>query len=372
MVLGHSIALAAERITAPIEGMHMAISGRWWERTGRPGRAVGLVHDTVSTGVYGSVRLGAKVLGAAINHRVSADSPVSLKAQTIVNGLWGDDLGCFGDDLEISMEIRGSEGDVLVDESGLTDVPPDVAPRLILLIHGLFESEICWRGNEQEHAIMEILESRSHLTVLNVRYNSGRRISDNGELLASMLDALSRDWPVRIESLALVGNSMGGLLIRSACAVAEQQDQTWLMNVSDIVTIATPHRGTPIEQGVDIVSSVLSLADSTRPLGEFLDSRSEGIKDLRDGTATVNRFLLFPSIDHHFIATVVTSNPASPIGAVLGDLVVRPASASMGRDRSSTSVTVIGGTNHFKSLMSPVVIDRVVGCVDHGRPEGVG
>jgi pimeloyl-ACP methyl ester carboxylesterase len=349
--------------------MHLAISGRWWGMAGSPGRTVGLVHETISTGVYGSVRLGAKVLGAAVNHRVQTDSPVSLKSQAIVNGLWGDDLGPYGHDLEISMEIIGSESDLLVDESGLVNVPPVVTPHLVLLVHGLFESEICWRGSEQEHGIREILESRSHLTVMDVRYNSGRRIADNGELLASMLDILSREWPVRIESIALVGNSMGGLLTRSACAVAERQDLAWIKQVSRVVTIATPHRGTPIEQGVDVVASVLSRVDSTRSLGDFLNSRSEGIKDLRHGRATVDTYRVTRSIDHHFIAAVVPSDPTNRIGEVLGDLVVRPTAASIGENRSSTSVTVVGGTNHFKSLTSPAVIDRVVECVDHGTPE---
>ena len=184
-----------------------------------------------------------------------------------------------------------------------------------------------------------------------------------------MLDTLSREWPVRIESIALVGSSMGGLLIRGACAAAERQDLAWIKHVSDVVTIATPHQGTPIEQGVDAVASALSRVDSTRSLGDFLNSRSEGIKDLRHGRATVDQYRLTRSIDHHFIAAVVTSDPASRIGEVLGDLVVRPAAASIGDNRSPTSVTVIGGTNHFKSLTSPAVIDRVVQCVDHGTPE---
>jgi hypothetical protein len=114
------------------------------------------------------------------------------------------------------------------------------------------------------------------------------------------------------------------------------------------------------------VASALLFPDSTRPLGRFLDSRSEGIKDLRHGAVSVDGHQTASSIDHHVIAAVVSSNPTSPVGALFGDLVVRPASASSRDDQSVTSVTVVGGTNHFKALTSPAVIDRVIECVDFG------
>jgi pimeloyl-ACP methyl ester carboxylesterase len=356
----------AERIVEPIEEMHLTISHGWFTATGFSGNPARRVHDTVLNGIYGSVRLGASVLGKVISHRVPVDSPISLQGQAIVNGLWGDDLGPFADDLEISMEICSSAGEVVSEKLGVRRLPSEATPHLVVLVHGLFESEICWRGDEDDPSLMEALESRLHLTVLSARYNSGRRIQDNGEQLASMLDVLMAEWPVGIESIALVGNSMGGLLIRSACAVADQRNHEWLGNVGSIVTVATPHRGTPIEKGVDVVASALLFADSTRPLGNFLDSRSEGIKDLRHGAVSVDGYQTVSSIDHHVVAAVVSSNPTSPVGALFGDLVVRPASASSGDGQSVTSVTVVGGTNHFKVLTSPAVIDRVVDCVDPG------
>jgi pimeloyl-ACP methyl ester carboxylesterase len=364
MALGDSIALVAERIVEPIEEMHLTISHGWFAATGFPGKPARRVHDAVLNGIYGSVRLCASILGEAISHRVPVDSPVSLKGQAIVNGLWGDDLGPFGDDLEISMEICSSAGDVVTDRLGARRLPSEATPHLVVLVHGLFESEICWRGSEGDPGLMEALESRLHLTVLSARYNSGRRIQDNGEQLASMLDILTAEWPVGIESIVLVGNSMGGLLIRSACAVAEQRNHEWLGNVGNIVTVATPYRGTPIEKGVDVVASALLFADSTRPLGNFLDSRSEGIKDLRHGAVVEDGHQPASSIDHHVIAAVVGSNPTSLVGALFGDLVVRPGSATYRDGQPVTSSTVVGGANHFNVLANPVVIDRVVECVD--------
>jgi len=364
MSLGNSVAMAVQRVVAPIEGMHAAISRPWFTAAGTSGRTVGRVHDVVLSGAYGSVRLGAAALGVAIDHRVRADAPVSLKGQAIVNGLWGDDLGPFSDGLEITMEITDNAGDVVADRSGPIHVGAEATAHLVVLVHGLFESQDCWRGNESAPGLAEVLETRRHLTVLSVRYNSGLQISDNAEQLASMLDATCAAWPVPVESIVLVGNSMGGLLIQGACALAEREDRAWLARVSDVVAVATPYRGTPIEKGVSAISWALSIAYSTRPLADFLDSRSAGIKDLRHGMIGVDASRMAPNTDHHCIAAVVTSDPSSRVGSVIGDLVVRPASASMDTYESPSSVTVVGGTNHFAALTNSAVIDFVVECVD--------
>jgi pimeloyl-ACP methyl ester carboxylesterase len=363
MVLGQSIALATERIVAPIEGMHLTISNTWFAATGVPGRAVQRVHDVASRAVYRSVEVGGAVLGGVVSGRVSADSQTPVQARAIVNGLWGDDLGHHERNLGISMEIRGSDGELVADSSGLVHEPSAATPHLVVLVHGLFESEMCWSGGRDHPSITDGLDARPHLTALGVRYNSGRRISDNAAELTNMLDVLCANWPVQVESIVLIGNSMGGLLIRGACTVAERRNRQWVESVTQVVTVATPHLGTPIEKGVAILSAALSIADSTRPLGHFLDSRSQGIKDLRHGRAVEGGNELAAGIDHHAIAAVVTADPGHPIGSMLGDLVVRPTSASMGHAQTTT---IVGGTNHFGALASPAVIDRVLECVDPG------
>jgi pimeloyl-ACP methyl ester carboxylesterase len=367
MVLGHSIAFATNRVVAPIEGMHLSIAKGWFGATGPPGRVARAIHDSVASGVYGSVRIGAAVLGDAISYGTSPDSPISMKGRAIVNGLWGDDLGRYSSAVETSMEIRSSSGDVIADGSGQVGPLSDATSHIVVLVHGLFEYENCWRGDTSDPGLMEVLEGRPHLTLLNVRYNSGRVVADNGEQLAGLLDILCDIWPVRIASIALVGNSMGGLLIRSACSVAEQKGQSWLEDVRNIVTVATPHHGTPIEKGVDLVASLLSVASSTRPLGIFLDSRSRGIKDLGDGSISTSEYQHASNIDDHCIAAVITADPASPVGAALGDLVVQPASASRGKPRHSKSATVIGGTSHFAALGNAKVIESVAKRVDPAR-----
>lgn len=361
--------MAAERIVEPVQGMHMAISRRWFGAAGRPGKTIGRIHDAISNGVYGSVSLGATALGEAINQRVPGDAPTSLKGRAIVNGLWGDDLGPFRDRIEILMEITDGAGDVVVDASGLVFVPPDATPHVVVLVHGLFESLDCWRGSDNAPGVAEILETRPHLTVLAARYNSGLRISENAAQLASMLDLTCATWPVPVESIVLVGSSMGGVLIRSACAVGERQNQPWRASVSGVVTVAAPHRGTPIEKWVNAVSSGLSKVDETRPLGDFLDSRSAGIKDLRHGMIDQSISEMDQDSDHHYVALVVTPDPTNPVGRAMSDLVVRPTSASGGEHESSPSARIVGGTNHFAALANSAVIELVVGYADQASPQ---
>jgi hypothetical protein len=67
--------------------------------------------------------------------------------------------------------------------------------------------------------------------------------------------------------------------------------------------------------------------------------------------------------DHHFVAAVITSDPAHPVGAFLGDLMVRVASGT-GRGRSrhieATEIRVLGGRRHFDMPHDAEVLDQVM------------
>ena len=42
--------------------------------------------------------------------------------------------------------------------------------------------------------------------------------------MAALLDRLVQAWPVDVRRIALVGHSMGGLILRAACAVSTDSD----------------------------------------------------------------------------------------------------------------------------------------------------
>jgi hypothetical protein len=360
--------------------MHRAIARRWFAALGAAGEPTRRVHDTVSGLVYGAIRLAGAAVGVAVDARLPVERRGADSVQAIVNGLWGDALGRHEERLGITMGVRDAAGTPVSPDRDLAAAFPTASAHLVVLVHGLVKTERCWRGAEGHGGIYAALEDHPGLTPVAVRYNSGLRVSQNGEKLASLLEEVVSAWPVPVRSIALVGHSMGGLVVRSACALARAAGHRWIDGVHSVVAIATPHRGAPLEKAVNLAAWCLGVAPETRPLGDFLNGRSVGIKDLRFGAIaeedwsqhdpdallanTVADHPLLPGIDHHFITSVVTSRPSHPIGMALGDLLVRAVSGSGGRRADTADVVLLGGLNHFEVLHQSEVIDRVMGWVE--------
>jgi pimeloyl-ACP methyl ester carboxylesterase len=120
-------------------------------------------------------------------------------------------------------------------------------------------------------------------TPLYLRYNSGRHISTNGRAFAAMLEELVPSWPGPIDELVLLGHSMGGLVARSACHVAGEQQHTWLAHLRALITLGTPHHGAPLERAGNWFERMLELSPYSAPLGALGRIRSAGVTDLRFG-----------------------------------------------------------------------------------------
>jgi len=377
--IGAALAFAAERVVLPIEAMHQVIARRWFGPLGALGSPVRRVHDAVATVAYNSVRLSADAVGSGMDGRISIESNTADSVHAFVNGLWGDDLGRRGDRLEITMAVRDRDGAPVPIGPDLVTAFPGATGCLVILVHGLVETERCWTATETQPGLAEELESHVGTTPVPIRYNSGLRVSENGTRLASLLEEVHSAWPVPVQSVALVGHSMGGLVVRSACEAARVAGHRWIDDVGDVVTVGAPHQGSPLEKLANVAASGLRVAPETRPLADFVDRRSVGIKDLRYGAIieddwngidpdalldnTVGDHTLPPNIDHHFVAAVVTSDPAHPVGVAVGDLVVRAASGGGGRHLEPSNVVVVGGKNHFDLIHDPEVIDSVLSWI---------
>ena len=119
-----------------------------------------------------------------------------------------------------------------------------------------------------------------------LRANTGLTLRANGAALTALLQQLTRAWPVPVERIALVGHSMGGLVFRAAAAdVVDDCDDRWVDRVSDVVTLGTPHLGSPVAGGVGAGSRALGLVPESAALGRILDWRSVGVHDLVHGLA---------------------------------------------------------------------------------------
>ncbi len=373
MSVGSMVTLTVERILKPVEGMHRAVAAPWFAALGAVGRPVRVTHDVISRVVYGSIRIGARAVGVGLDTRVAPDSSAADPAQAFVNGLWGDTLGRHEPGVGTSMSIRNRQGVPIPLGPELTAAFPTATDHLVVLVHGLVKTERSWHGTDTNPGLMRALEDDPVLTPVALRYNTGHSVETNGARLASLLEAVHARWPRPVRSVALVGHSMGGLVIRSACAAATHAGHSWIEDVRDVVTIGSPHRGAPLEKFVNAAALALKVTPQTRALADFLDTRSQGIKDLRHGRIgyTVDEepegHARLPHLEHHFVAGVITTNPAHPIGAVVGDLMVRPASSTRAPRLEPTNVAILGGVSHFDLLHEPAVIDQVMAWLAPSR-----
>jgi pimeloyl-ACP methyl ester carboxylesterase len=225
-----------------------------------------------------------------------------------------------------------------------------------VLLHGLGQTERCFSPSDTDPGMTEALASSSFTPVL-VRYNTGSAVAVNGRDLSALLDGMVSVWPVPVTEIALVGYSMGGLVARAAIAFGRSNGDSWAETVRHLITVATPHAGSPIEKGAEAMSRALQLAPQTRPLGGFVARRSAGIRDLQTGAGLP---AVLAGVDHLAIGSVMTADTSHPIGSLVGDLVVRPGSATGGGRVVVNDQVLIGGRRHHDILADPSIPQRIL------------
>lgn len=281
-------------------------------------------------------------------------------AVAIVNGLFGDALDERDSRLATKMTIRAGDAPLALDRDtprgALIDDLPDNSSRICILVHGLMSTDSIWRFPDDSFTTYGTLLAEDHdLTVLSLRYNTGRHISLNGRDLAHLLNLLVWAWPVRVREINLIGHSMGGLVIRSALHYARpgrpigrrlRIGRRWTNKVRRVVLIGVPNDGAGLEAFVNSTSAALWALPlpPARIIGLGLDQRSAGIKDLRFGAIhdedwveqdPDSRQRIHPHRPHRLrranhlvIAGTVTSDPEHPVARRIGDALVTSSSAA--------------------------------------------
>ncbi|HEU4320613.1 MAG TPA: alpha/beta fold hydrolase [Acidimicrobiia bacterium] len=361
--VGDMVAILTTQVSAPIEGMHRAITDRWFRLAGPAVEPARRVVDGLIALTYQTVRLSGSAVGATISIGSDvASRRVSLRpvwetrrgryVQSVLNGVWGDRLEAEKSSMRIQLGLRDPDGSTISPSpTSLCRAIPNPSTRVVVLLHGFGETERCWGSGQS--SLAEGLEADG-FSVLRPRYNTGRPVTDSGSELADLLEAVTRSWPVPVEEIALIGHSMGGLVAQNALVAARSAGHRWARLATHLVAIGTPHLGSPVEKGVAMTSRALGLFKETRPLATFLEGRSAGIKNL--GYGADHR----PDrVRHHAVAGVVTTDPGHPLGVLVGDLVVRVSSAlgqSRGDRAGSSDVLVVGGRHHADLLDDPEVV----------------
>ncbi|MEX1287261.1 MAG: hypothetical protein AB1Z57_04905 [Acidimicrobiia bacterium] len=346
MPLGSAVAIAADRLTRPVEGMHRAISHRWFSALGPVAAPIRLAHDAIADTVYASIRVAGTAVGIGLDLGVRLEEEAADGLRAFVTGVLGDDHGPHSRALDIPMEVRG-----LADER---------TGRLVVLVHGVTETERIFGGAD---GLAAAIDTDPTLTAIPIRYHTGLPIADNGARLADLLEDVVADWPVPVHTIALVGRSMGGLVARAACTIATDAGHGWVGAVSDVITIGTPHRGSYVARFAHAAARGLAIVPETRPLADVLDARSPGIGDLRHGYEAE----LPAGIDHHFVAGVVTADPDHPVGALVGDALVGRRSA-VGHGLGPTTTVTVASAPHGRVHRHPDVVAEVMGWL--GRSAG--
>jgi pimeloyl-ACP methyl ester carboxylesterase len=372
-----------------IGAIHTAIATRVFRAIGPQAAPARLAHDAIARGVYASIRGVSTAAGIAADRALAlrdpgdgrqlSSRPRGALALGILNGLEGDALERAGSDLHQPLAIHAHGRPVTADVEALRQAFPTATRLPVVFMHGLMETEHAWRlgggptyGDKLAHDLGR--------TPVYVRYNSGRHVSENGRSLAELLEHVIDAWPAEIDEIALVGHSMGGLVARSACHQATELGHRWPARVRHVISLGTPHMGTPLVQGVHYVAHALHAVPETRPFARFLRRRSAGIRDLRQGSlvdadwsgrdpdelraVACAEVPLHPGATHCFVAATVTRSERHPIGRLLGDALVLSPSAS-GRSRArrigfrDEDGFTLGGAHHLALLNHRAVYEQL-------------
>lgn len=268
------------------EGLHDAVVSRVLPGPGGVGGRAKAAHDAVVGRTYGAGRALGGAAGAALGAVLApmasgsplSGSPTGGQVISTLNAAAGDRLHDQGSPLALPMALRSDGKDIDLRRAALDTAFPDVTGRLVLFVHGLAETDLAWMGRDgtgrpwsYAHALQP-----TGWTGATVRYNTGRHIADSGESLGSLLETIVAAWPVPVTDVALVGHSLGGLVIRAACASSVAAGHAWPGLVRSCVYLGSPHHGAVLEQGADVVGRVLGDIAQAGPLATLLRLRSAG------------------------------------------------------------------------------------------------
>ena len=284
--VGRLALTATHHVTDLVEEMHRAIvSGP--DVLGRP---LERQADELAKVVFGGVRLIARAVGAGAERSFAALAPwVEARApgprgdavRAVMNGVFGDHLAATGNPLAITMRLRREGRPLTLEPAALAAALPDAGGKPLVLIHGSSANDRQWLRGGHEHGAA--LARDLGYTPVWLHYNSGLHISTNGRQLAGLLEELVNAWPTPIEGLTLLGHSMGGLVARSACHVAEAEGHAWRGKLRKLAFLGTPHHGAPLERAGNLVHALLGVTKYSAPFKRLARIRSAGVTDLRYG-----------------------------------------------------------------------------------------
>lgn len=246
---------------------------------------------------------------------------------------------------QISGAVQGVIGDKLPKRfatemgfyAGENPLPADYVPaekHAVIFIHGSADTEHGWNPKPGEQSLGDKLKNEFGVAPLYLRYNSGLSVTENGEKLAGVL----ADFAARTKSparISLVAHSMGGLVAHSAIYHARAAAQGWLKRLKQVFLLGTPHAGAPLAKIAEKGEQILQFIPNPFTLiaASVIGFRSRGLKDLSRGQSGLpaEGKILQPRVRYVFIAGGVQKKSAGIMNRIIGDGMVREASAVQGQ-----------------------------------------
>jgi pimeloyl-ACP methyl ester carboxylesterase len=274
-------------VTELVETMHHNIA----RRPGPLGRPTFEPARGLTGFVYRRVRGVTRLVGGGIDAALAplvthfgrvSGWPGREAVVAALNGVLGDYLEETGNPLAIPMRFRVGGEPLELESATIAGALRTPRSRVVVMVHGLCMNDRQLNRNGNDHG--QCLARDLDASVLHLHYNTGRHISTNGAELATLLERLTVRWPVPLDELVLVGHSMGGLVIRSACAAAEDRGSRWRKSLRALVFLGTPHHGAPLERGGHGLDRLLAVSPYTAAFTRLGQLRSAGITDLRHGS----------------------------------------------------------------------------------------
>ena len=371
--------------TEVVETMHHNIA----RRPGVLGRSPLESTKGLTGFVYRSVRGATRLVGGTVDAALAplvalpsgaTEWPGRPAVVGALNGVLGDHLEASGNPLAIPIQLRLGGAPVPLAPAEIAKLVPYPRQRLVVMVHGLCMTDTTWNRRSHDHG--QSLAQDMQADAIYLRYNSGRHISTNGTEFAALLETLVEAWPMPLRDLVLVGHSMGGLVIRSACASGEASSHKWMRLLRALVFVGTPHQGAPLERGGHGVDMLFSASPYTVAFTRLGRLRSAGITDLRHGSvldedwAGRDRFARAGYLHHaqplprdvpaFAIAGSLSKGASGRGGAPRGDGLVPVASAlGLHRDPSlavnfpSSRQWIAYGTGHLDLLSSRAVYEHM-------------
>ena len=264
-------------------------------------------------------------------------------ALAAINGLMGDRLRAKSSPLATHMGFYHHNRPLALTAEQFESTHHELSGKLVVFIHGLSSHEQMWAfpSAPKQSALVSygsLLMQEQGVTPLYLRYNSGLHISDNGRLLAALLEELMQVYPRPIDELVLVGHSLGGLLIRSACHYGRQSGCDWLEPLNKAIYLGTPHHGVPWQS---LTANMLHRwSTSSNPviqkLYSFYEGRSAAVRDIVDmalieehwRSEEASKPLAWSEdMEHYFIAGSINEDPNHVMSHAFGDVLVPIGSA---------------------------------------------